>query len=495
MRAARMAAPLLVLLSVLMVGAAHAIDLSGPWWIHEDPYRGRTDLNFSNVTFDVVQNGTVLVISNVIAQDGFFSSPGFGGGTIDPVTGSFEATYGYHLLSEPILTRLEGTASADGTLIGRIVASSMAPVLRQTAVAGIRTDTPRSCGNSRLEIDESCDDGNVVSDDGCSATCVREPRCGDRIRDPGEDCDDGNRADGDYCSALCLREPRCGDGVPDPGEECDDGNSNEADRCSSDCRSLQECGNEIVEFSEGCDDGNTIDDDCCSNNCRPTSNVCRPSAAVCDATEFCRDGLCPADSGIFDTDADAVCNGDDRCRDMDTTRAFRPRSRIVLAHVNDDVSGNERLKLRVSFDLSPSTPFDDYDPTAGLTIIQIGAILEAFLPPTQYAGPGTRGWWRHPTRRQWLWRDKTDTPIEDILVASITATPTPAGDRVYVRVDGYARNQAFGLPEVVPTELLPLHSSITLGSSTYGQQGRCGQSRFTPASCRMDRRDTRIVCE
>ena len=39
---------------------------------------------------------------------------------------------------------------------------------------------PQACGNGMLEIgsltqiDEECDDGNVVDGDGCSASCMRE---------------------------------------------------------------------------------------------------------------------------------------------------------------------------------------------------------------------------------------------------------------------------------------------------------------------------------
>ncbi|MCC6996825.1 MAG: DUF4215 domain-containing protein [Deltaproteobacteria bacterium] len=86
-------------------------------------------------------------------------------------------------------------------------------------------------------LNETCDDGNTVSDDGCSDRCVREPRCGDMVVDaPAENCDDGNRADGDGCSMACRKEPRCGDGeVQTPGESCDDGNTMAGDGCNATC--------------------------------------------------------------------------------------------------------------------------------------------------------------------------------------------------------------------------------------------------------------------
>lgn len=44
------------------------------------------------------------------------------------------------------------------------------------------------CGNSRLEKDEECDDGNIVGGDGCSSVCKLE-FCGNAIVDVGEQCD------------------------------------------------------------------------------------------------------------------------------------------------------------------------------------------------------------------------------------------------------------------------------------------------------------------
>jgi cysteine-rich repeat protein len=482
------------------VHAAHAVDLTGSWWVHSDPYSGRS--NFTSVTFDVVQSGNSLTLTNVTTLDPWGTEVGYGDGTIDPTTGVFDARYGFVVLFEPIGTLLRATASLDGSAFTgevnvRLVAGTP---LASGPVVGIRlTGEPPVCGNGRLEPGETCDDGNRNSNDGCSASCVREPRCGDRIRDEGEDCDDGNRMDDDGCSAFCVREPHCGDGVPDPGEECDDGNSNEADTCSSACLRLTRCGNSIVEFGEHCDDGNLLDADCCSASCRFTSNICRPSASRCDPREVCSWGVCPPDTGTSDADLDQVCDTEDMCRNLDQTRGFLARSRLMLANVNDDVIGNERLLLRATFDLSPRTPFDDYDPTAGLTIIQITAprstVFEVILHSDEYDGPGTRGWSRHPTRRQWLWRDETSAPIKDVLLVSITAAQTTAGDRVSVRVDARAHGREFGVPKVIPVDALPLQSSITLGSFFYGLGGRCGQSRFTAGQCVFDRRTTHLTCQ
>jgi cysteine-rich repeat protein len=78
------------------------------------------------------------------------------------------------------------------------------------------------------DTDESCDDGNTDSGDGCSASCQLEyvcankPSCGDNNIDIGEMCDDGNREHGDGCNGNCMEE-FCGDGIVSPaiGETCE----------------------------------------------------------------------------------------------------------------------------------------------------------------------------------------------------------------------------------------------------------------------------------
>ncbi len=79
------------------------------------------------------------------------------------------------------------------------------------------TCTPIVCGDSTLTGDETCDDGNTGSGDGCSDTCHVEPGwsctgvtctfvCGNGTLDASETCDDGNTGTGDGCSDTCQAE-------------------------------------------------------------------------------------------------------------------------------------------------------------------------------------------------------------------------------------------------------------------------------------------------
>lgn len=93
------------------------------------------------------------------------------------------------------------------------------------------------CGNSVVESGEQCDDGNIISSDGCSSSCQNEgPICGNGVVQSGEQCDDGNGLSGDGCSATCQSESVCGNGVLQSGEQCDDGNTISNDGCSSTCQ-------------------------------------------------------------------------------------------------------------------------------------------------------------------------------------------------------------------------------------------------------------------
>lgn len=180
------------------------------------------------------------------------------------------------------------------------------PMQRESLVAAGNVQLWRvNCGNGRVDAGESCDDGNTIPGDGCSAECVNEGstftrNCGNGTIDAGESCDDRNIKSGDGCSSVCLREAvpsgtwsaqtkdgvvaligkkepdagwtslvtgACGDGTIQRtkqaagfvGESCDDGNTANGDGCSSVC--LNEgttpvgavCGNGKIERSEECE--------------------------------------------------------------------------------------------------------------------------------------------------------------------------------------------------------------------------------------------------
>ena len=80
------------------------------------------------------------------------------------------------------------------------------------------------CGNSKIEWNEACDDGNTISNDGCSSSWAIESEWtwrgiqskwtktstlywGDGIISKGKKCDDGNKLDEDGWSSKWVIEP------------------------------------------------------------------------------------------------------------------------------------------------------------------------------------------------------------------------------------------------------------------------------------------------
>jgi cysteine-rich repeat protein len=167
-----------------------------------------------------------------------------------------------------------------------------------------------TCGNGIVEPGEACDDGDLVSGDGCDANCT-PTACGNGIPTAGEDCDDGNTTPGDGCRADCTLEV-CGDGILDAGEDCDDGNVTGGDCCSA------VCGAEAAG-SACMDDGNLCTDDECdgAGACtHPANSAPCNDHDGCTTNDVCSGGTC---SGTllapwvneFDYDDNAVpLNGD-----------------------------------------------------------------------------------------------------------------------------------------------------------------------------------------
>jgi cysteine-rich repeat protein len=89
------------------------------------------------------------------------------------------------------------------------------------------------CGNSLVEGEEQCDDGNRNPVDECTNDC-KKPLCGDGIIQKAEECDDGNTVNTDACSNSC-KLPRCGDAIIQGKEECDDAARN-SDALPNACR-------------------------------------------------------------------------------------------------------------------------------------------------------------------------------------------------------------------------------------------------------------------
>lgn len=205
---------------------------------------------------------------------------------------------------------------------------------------------PGVCGDSKAGLGESCDDGNVLAGDGCSATCQVEASywacafgvmCVD-VRDCAALIAAGLATPDGGC-AEPEKVPICGDGVLDEGELCDDHNIVGGDGCAFDCQAVEadwlcatpglpcvstvECGDGRITGSETCDDRNALDGDGCSSTCQLVAGwSCALPGTACSAAA-CGDGIV-AGAEQCDDGASAAFGCDANCRFESKTITTNP---------------------------------------------------------------------------------------------------------------------------------------------------------------------------
>lgn len=154
-----------------------------------------------------------------------------------------------------------GGSSSTFQVMPALNCDEQAVVIPPGGGGGGRRHTP-VCGDAILESPEQCDDGNVLSGDGCSSSCQYEV-CGDSITQPalGEQCDDGNLNNGDGCSDRCFDENTIIPGGPGPGVDPEPEDPEDPELPSD------LCGNSVIDEGEQCDDGNRFRADGCNSRC------------------------------------------------------------------------------------------------------------------------------------------------------------------------------------------------------------------------------------
>ncbi len=154
------------------------------------------------------------------------------------------------------------------------------------------------CGNGVLDPDETCDDGNRVSGDGCSAVCGPDT-CGNGVLQGAEECDCGlnpgalpggciaiNGAPNANCNLNCtIPEERCSILYPE-----DQDRGSEGSDCTDPFCNGTRCGDVTDNDGDGftepddCDDGNpnihpAMDENCATaydDNCNGFVNNAEP---------------------------------------------------------------------------------------------------------------------------------------------------------------------------------------------------------------------------
>ncbi len=208
-------------------------DATGPQVINKAPGNDSNIVINGTIQFDIVDSGVGVDIANTIVyvNGSYYTRSGGAGsvttsGTRITFSSSLKFDTGVFGVNYPgDTTGISGTATNYSFVLDPqvdFIAGETIPIIVYTRdlngnimerdVYSLSTTggTGQTCGNSIIEGNEECDDGNIVSGDGCSSSCLSTEICGNRILDTGETCEDGNAVSSDGCSSTCQKETTSG---------------------------------------------------------------------------------------------------------------------------------------------------------------------------------------------------------------------------------------------------------------------------------------------
>lgn len=298
-----------------------SLSLAANTWIHAAVRRDGNSL-------EILANGVEVAAGTVSGSLSSTSSLKLGHrGDPDDTPGSND-TRGFYLNGRIDDAQLFiGRALSDAEIQGIVAAGSDGQCLG-----------PPVCGDGIQREGEACDDGNLVSGDGCENDCTLS--CGNGLITGSEICDDNNLISGDGCDENCT-PTGCGNGVVTAGETCDDSNAVDGDGCDSNC-TVTACGNGIRTAGEACEDGNLDDGDGCESNCdyTPVSETLPPGGGTVTTD--------PNDAGAtpeFPTQISFSTNNGGLVE-------------ISTVSSNVQVDGVQLIGITVEIEAPPSTPED-----------------------------------------------------------------------------------------------------------------------------------------
>lgn len=291
--------------------------------------------------------------------------------------------------------------------------------------------------------------------------------CGNGVTDPGEDCDlaGDNGAAGSCCTAGCGfvtagTECRAGGGICDPAEVC----SGASGTCPA--PAVEPAGTACTDDSDACTDDE------------------------CDGAGACEHLAKP------DADTDGTCDEQDDCTNVGAGQNFgtKPRPNVSFTKINTDpVPGNDGLKVSGEFAVATGLSFADVNPTAtGVRVLvengSGASRVDQVLPATPFGGRGTRGWKLNGTGTAWTYTDATGAPLSGIKRVKIVDRSKVGPRRVKVSVTGVRATYP-----VVGSDA-PLHAVVVLGDQADAAAGLCGESAFSPSSCKLNGKGTTLTC-
>jgi cysteine-rich repeat protein len=326
------------------------VDLSGSWRYRE------TFFGFTAEDRIVIEERGPIVVFR--GQNGIV-----GAGPADVSTGEIvlRRPWGFSPLCTNTVTTADLTATSvdfAGTSVV-LLQSAMTCLPMPSEITGDR------CGFGTLEGAETCDDGNDVAGDGCSADCQQE------------------------VGWSCVGEPSVCTLVP-PGTPCDDGNpctSNDVIGLSGSCQGTP------VEDGTACDDGNAC----------TTADACQAG--------FCTGGPAVTCEACFACDPAAGCQPSPRplCR-----KSQKPE-KSVLQIIDSATPGKDRIKWKLAAGAATTTadlgsPTTSSDVTFCVFDESSGTPALAFRAAAPAASTcGTKPCWK-ATSTSIRWASKTGAP-------------------------------------------------------------------------------------
>ncbi len=125
------------------------------------------------------------------------------------------------------------------TLANSKVQATGGLVVQKGLQLGVQAKAPAACTpqtRGLMYVDDATDQLLICRKTGLWGTVVIY-ECGNKKVESGETCDDGNVVSGDGCDSACQVE--CGNGQVDKGEECDPKDPKTVGKCSSTCKLIK----------------------------------------------------------------------------------------------------------------------------------------------------------------------------------------------------------------------------------------------------------------
>jgi hypothetical protein len=217
-------------------------------------------------------------------------------------------------------------------------------------------------------------------------------------------------------------------------------------------------------------------------------------AEVCDGLG----AACPPDTGVVDSDGDALCDGLDPCTNMAGAQNLisPPVAKLTLGKMfTEPTPGNDTLRATGTLLLPPTASFWQLFPLGGVgRVVLVDGLgvtrVDVLLPNEFYPGVSRRGWTQARSGKKWTYRDDNRTPLGGISRLMLRAVDSPAqpGGRVVLSITG--KNGSFPLTDAD----LPPNVTVTLGDQSAASLGRCAESVYLAADCVFNAQRTQLTC-